>query len=359
MGLRLRFACVAATALAVFLFGVADVCAQVTAAETASQQALALFNAGKIPEATDAYKKILHDYPTSTAVSEAQFRLGYLYYLQGDYDQALDLLKKLLAPPAPADIQELAASLLPQVMSANATKFAPDHPARTRAFEEAIKQFDLFIQKFPKSEELEGAVYGRALALFQIEKYDDAATALRGNLARFPKSGTILDSEYLLALTLATQANRAMQSAPGEPNAGAQAKYDEAARLLADIITKGTDVALANDAQFQIGELMFARAAFAETWKGRPAPSSDGGKDRDAASSQKEKGRDAPSTLLYANAMAAYRAVEPREAMVKVQEALVNAAAQRLRTPEAIRDAALGRRLQRQLDRERGKLAAI
>src|SRR5207302_1862235 len=87
--------------------------------------------------------------------------------------------------------------------------------------------------------------------------------------------------------------------------------------------------------------------------------SSDVGKDRDAASSQKENGRDAPSTLLYANAMAAYHAVEPREAMVKVQEARVSAAAQRLRTPEAIRDAALGRRLQRQLDRERGKLAAI
>jgi TolA-binding protein len=332
MGLRLRSACVAATALAIFLFDSDEARAQVTAAETASQQALALFNAGQIPEATEAYKKILHDYPTSTVVSEAQFRLGYLDYLQGDYDPALDLLKKLLAPPAPADIQELAASLLPQVMSANATKFAPDNPARTRAFEEAIKQFDLFIQKFPKSEELEGAVYGRALALFQTEKYDDAATALRGNLARFPKSGTILDSEYLLALTLATQANRTVQSADGEANAGAQAKYDEAARLLGDIITKGTDVALANDAQFQIGELMFARAATA-------------GK--------------AAQPPLFANAMAAYRAVEPREAMAKVQEARVNAAAQRLRTPEAIRDAALGRRLQRQLDRERAKLAAI
>ena len=61
-------------------------------------------------------------------VSEAKFRLGYSQYLLGDYDKAGETLKQILAPPAPPEIQELGASLLPQVFAGKAGKLKPGDP---------------------------------------------------------------------------------------------------------------------------------------------------------------------------------------------------------------------------------------
>src|SRR5215210_839527 len=256
------------------------------APEQASAQALELFNTGRHKEAVSAYEAIIKNYPTSAAVSEAQFRLGYLHYLLGDFDKSIEVLRKILGPPAPPEIQELAFSLLPQAQAARATKLAPEDPKRKAAFEEAIKGFDTFLQKYPNSEEAETANYGRALASYQIQNYDAAVASLRANLQRFARSESVLDSQYLLALTLATQANVAIR-APNANKAAAFAKFDEAVKSLRDIVQKRTDVALANDAQFQTGEVLFNRAAF-EDQAARPK--------------------------FYNEAIAAYRAVEPKDA---------------------------------------------
>ncbi|MDP9290833.1 MAG: tetratricopeptide repeat protein, partial [Verrucomicrobiota bacterium] len=191
-------------------------------------------------------------------------------------------------------------------------------------FEEAIKQFDVFLQKYPKSEDVESVNYGRALASYQIQKYDDAVAGLRGNLQRFSKSESILDSQYLLALTLATQANAASSSAA--------ALYDEAEKLLRDIVQKGTDVALANDAQFQIGEVIFNRASMSAK---------------------------AARPTFYAKADAAYRAVVSKEQVIKAQEDRLARIVERIRAAGASKDVATVRRLQTLIGREQGKLAAI
>ena len=83
--------------------------------EAAAAQALELFNAGpgQTANAIAAYEKLVKDYPTSTIISDAQFRLGYLYFQNGDLDKSIALLKKLLQPPTSPDVQELAYSLLP------------------------------------------------------------------------------------------------------------------------------------------------------------------------------------------------------------------------------------------------------
>src|SRR5205823_860254 len=147
-----------------------------------------------------------------------------------------------------------------------------DDPKRKAAFEDAIKQFDAFIQKFPQSDYVESAYYGRALASFQIENYDDVAKTLRDSLQRFPQSESIPDSEYLLALTYATQANTMLRAPNVAADVRKQAgtKFDDAIKLLRDIIAKRTNLVLANDSQFQIGEILFNRAAFAEESQ-RPA----------------------------------------------------------------------------------------
>src|SRR5438067_10212041 len=74
------------------------------AADTAAAQALDLFNAGKTKEAADAYSAIIKNFPTASVVFEAQFRLAYIDYLDGNYDKSIAGLKKLLGPPALPEI---------------------------------------------------------------------------------------------------------------------------------------------------------------------------------------------------------------------------------------------------------------
>jgi TolA-binding protein len=310
------------------LAGTAALHAQ-TAAESAAAQALDLMNAGRTREAADAYEKILKDYPTSTVVSEAQFRLGYLSFMLGEYEKAIPQLQKVLGPPAPPEIQELGNALLPQVIAAKASKLPPADPKRKAGFEEAIKQYDSFLSKYPKSDQIETAHYGRALCSYQLANYEEAAKLLRANLTQFPRSESILDSQYLLALTIATQASVGMLA--GKAAEGASA-YGEAEKLLRDIIQKRTDIALANEAQFQLGELMAARGGFAEK------------------SSQPE---------LYAKSIEAYRAVEPKELMIKAQDERLEGLLQRLRAAGAARNVAEFKRLQSLQAREQSKAAQL
>lgn len=289
--------------------------AQAGAPEQASAAALELFNSGQNAAAAAAYEKIVKDYPTSSVAAEATFRLGFLDYLLGDYEKGIVLLKKVMMPPTSPEIQELATNLLPQATSAMAAKMSADDSKRTAAFEEAIKQFNDFIQKYPASDDIEGAVYGRSLAQYQIKKYDEAAAGLRQNLAKFPKSESILDSTYLLALVLATQE-----------------KYDEAVKLMGDIVQKRTDVALANEAQFQLGEILFNQAA--------TAPEGD-------------------KPALYSKAMAAYRGVESKDLMIKAQQARLDAILLRIRDAGLKRDTAGLKKLQRFQEHEITKVGAI
>lgn len=272
--------------------------------------ALALLNEGRLKEAADAYEEVLNKYSNTVVAPESQFRLGYIYYLLGDLDKSIANLKKVASPaPAPApqpspEVQELGSGLLPQVLSAKAMQMKTDDPNRLAAFQDAIKQFDATIQKYPNSDGLENMIYARAVALYQTKEYEKAEAGLRENIAKFPKSESIQDSEYLLAFTLAAEAGG------GElPKEKALAKLEEAAKLLGGIVKSRTDVALANDAQFQIGEVLISRANLSD---------------------QSEK------QALYAKAIEACRAVEPKELMVKAQEARV--ANVKLRKTDALRN---------------------
>ncbi len=299
------------------------------APQQASNEALQLFNSGNYKEAADAYEKVIKDFPTSTVVADAQFRVGYLSFVLGDYDKSLEYLRKILGPPAPPEIQELAQSVIPQSLAAKAAQ-EEDEAKQKAAYQEAIKQFDLFLSKYPQSDQVESATYGRALSQLQIAGYDEAAKGLRSNLQRFPKSETILDTQYLLALVLATQGSLGLQADPG--SAAAAAQCDEAQKLLADIITKKTDIALLNDAQFQIAEVLFNRGAFA----------------------QDEQQRD-----FWTKAIAAYRGVQPKEPMIRAQQERVNGVVKRKIEAGRGGNVAEFKRLERVQEKEVSKLEAV
>jgi outer membrane protein assembly factor BamD (BamD/ComL family) len=174
----------------------------------AFQEGNAAFDRGAFADAIKSYEGLIKAFATFAQLPEARFRLGYAYYNIGEYDQALEQLQMVVnTKGAPEEVVELALVLTPQVSTAKAAKLPPDDPARDSALAQAVKGFDAYLAKYPASEEAETANYGKALALYQLSKYEDAASTLRASIQRFAQSETIQESQYLLALTVGTIAN--------------------------------------------------------------------------------------------------------------------------------------------------------
>ncbi|HEY3898818.1 MAG TPA: tetratricopeptide repeat protein [Chthoniobacter sp.] len=224
-----------------------------------------LFDAGQYSEAAMKYEELVDKYPQVGSVPQANFYAGRAHYLAGEYNEASKAFQRLIEtknlPPDDAGLLQLALSMAPQVLVQKASKMPPEDQTRKTTFEQAVKEFDVFLTKYPNSDEAETATYYKAVALSQLNQYDAAIQALKGNLAKFAQSPTIEDSQYLLALTLANVASISKQKATA-PDPVADQQFDEADRYLRDILAKRQNIALMNDAQFQIGELLMARAGF-------------------------------------------------------------------------------------------------
>jgi TolA-binding protein len=290
-------------------------------------------NQQKYPDAIAAFEELITKFPQSAVVAEAHFRLGYAYYLQGDLEKSVASFQKVpAAKAAPPEIIELAMSLTPQVLSAQAAKLAPDDAGREPKLQEAIQQFDAYLQKFPQGDEVEGALFGRALALFQLKKYPEASQTLRANLQRFPTSETIQDSQFTLALVLGTEAVSAVLK-PGGPDAAALARFDEGEKLLRDIIGKRQNLVTLNEAQFQLGEMLSARASFTEGKEAKEA--------------------------AFKKALEAYRGVLSKEQVMQAQKARVESINQRRLEAGKAANVKLFRQLQRFQEKEQEKLATV
>jgi TolA-binding protein len=306
---------------------------QVTRDAQMFENGLALAGEGKFAEAIQSFQEIITRFPTSPLVPVANFRVGYTYYLAGDYDKAVEAFEKLpTVRPAPdAATLEIAAGMIPQIVVAKASKLEAGEKAREAAFADAVTKFDAFIAKYPNSREVESANYSKAISLYQIARYDEAVAALRGNLQKFAQSPTILDSQYLLGLTLGTIANVAAEKATA-PDPAIVQNYDEAERILRDIIAKGKDIALLNDAQFQIGELLLGRGGHADE-KTKPA--------------------------MFQRALEAFRNVRPKEVIVYAQKLRVEQFRQLSKQAQAVRDFPSRDAYQRIADKEQEKIAII
>jgi TolA-binding protein len=314
------------------LFAASNVTAQDDAPKQALEAANAVYGNGDYPAAVAAYEKILTDYPTSPVVVNAQVQLAYACFLDGQNQKSLDTLAKLRSgPPPPKDIIELADLLEPQALSGLAASLKADDPARKARYEEAVKKFAEFAQKYPQSREIEQVNYGSAIASFQIGDFAAAKNMLEANIKRFPSSASIQESQNLLALTLATEGSKILTSEGGDKPA-AFALYAQAGDLLRDIIKKRTDLTLVNAAQFQLGEILLSEAAYAP---------------------------DERKPVLLAEARNAFRGVLPKDAIVALQQKKVDGLPAQLRAALLTRNDAEIQRANRQAERERRKLAEL
>ena len=305
-------------------------------AQETPQQALEaannLYISGDYPTAVTAYEAVLKDYPTSAIVPNAQIQLAFAYFLTGENQKSLDMIKKFReGPPVGPEINELADLLEPQALSALAASLKTDDPKRKSNYELAVKKFAEFVQKFPRSTEVESANYGSAIASFQLGDYDAAKSMLEKNIKDFADSSSVLESQNLLALIYATEGSKMLAEEGADKNA-AFALYKQSGDLLRDIIKKKTDLALVNTAQFQLGEILLNEAAFAP-----------------------EDRKDA----LLEDARKAFRGVLPKADILALQQAKIDGIPALRRAAILARNDAERNRIDRLAERYRRKLAEL
>ncbi len=307
--------------------------AQSPGAADAHNTAGNIYSSGDFKGAAAAYEKLIKDYPTDAVIPSAQVQLAFSYYFLGQYDQALGMLDKATAIPVlPPDVRQIVDGLRPQILSAKASNLPETDPKRKTTFEEAIKQFTDFITKYPQAADIENALFSRAVCNYQIKKYDDAIKDLELALQKFPNSGTIASSKNLLAGILAIQAGTELSRGDNADKAKAFALYKRASGYLREIITKKEDIAIINEANFQLGQILMIQAGF---------------------SPKNEQG------ALYKEALEAFRAVAPKEQIIKWQQQKLKDFPARRAQALASKNAALIKQLAGDNERELKKMAEL
>ena len=181
-----------------------------------------VYSSADYKNAAAIYQKLLKDYPTDPIVPAAQLQLAFCFYFLGQFDEALNILKKAESGPAmSAELKQTLDGLVPQILSGKAAAIPAADPKRNSTFEEATAKFTEYINKYPQASDLENVIFGRAIAEYQLRKFDDAVKDLELNLQKFPQSSTLAKSKHLLAVTLATQGSALLVT--GDPAAKTKA----------------------------------------------------------------------------------------------------------------------------------------
>ncbi len=331
---RNKFFSRAIPALMFFLIAATNpVIAQSPAAAQANLRAYDLYLAGNYEEAAAAYEQVLKDFPTDLLVPIMTVQLGFSYFFIGEFDKSLALLEKArVDPTTPPDLLPVIVSFIPQVLAAKASALPPDDPGRTKAFEDAIAKFGEYLKEFPTGVQAETVTYGRALANYQIGRFDETVQDLEENLKKHAASPTILESQNLLAISFATLGSKELSDSAGGDRAKGIALYGKAKQLLQEIIDKKTNLTLVNDARFQLAEILFSEAAFAPEEE-RPA--------------------------IYSKAMEAYRQVAPNEEMISLQQEKLAGMPERRRRVLLSRNQAAISAFDREVEREQRRLGEL
>jgi TolA-binding protein len=292
-----------------------------------------VYSSGDYKNAAAIYEKLLKDYPTDPIVPAAQLQLAFSLYFLGQFDEALNVLKKAESGSAmSAEHKQTLDGLVPQILSAKAAAIPATDPKHNSTFEEATAQFTEYINKYPQASDLENVIFGRAIAEYQLRRFDDAVKDLELNLQKFPQSGTLAQSKHLLAVTLATQGSALLVTGDTAAKTKAFGLYKRATDYLREIIRKKEDVALINEANFQLGEILLNQAAHSP---------------------------EAERPNLYAEALAAFRAVAPKEEIIGLQQNKVREFVTRKAAALRANNVSLKRQLDRDNERELKKLAEL
>lgn len=296
------------------------------APELAQQGTDALVN-NQPEEAIDRLELFVKEYQNSPLLYAVYLQLGYAYLMTEQYDKALDSAKKADIPSAAKELQELSAALVPELLAAKAGQ-TENEEQRKQLRQQAIEAYTKFLQRFPQSPDAESALFGKGIVELQTEKYVDAINTLSIFLQTFQQSPYLLDAMFYGALARLAEANTKVTAGLTVTDGDEiDDLLDQAQEMFTQIAANQNDVALANDAQMQLGDVLAVKARAAD------------GEERE---------------VLLDQAIEAYDDVQATQPLVGRQEDRINAFADQL---PAVRDNTRARQqLLKLIAREQQKL---
>ncbi|MEO6788273.1 MAG: tetratricopeptide repeat protein [Chthoniobacteraceae bacterium] len=280
----------------------------------------ALFRAGKFKDAVAAFEKFLEKYKMLSPRSlDAKFRLAIASVQEGLYDDAIRHLRELISNPKidPA-AREMAQLLVAKSLTLKASKAPadtdPQKAAQKKLFAEGVKEYETFIQSFPKSRDMDSAQFLRATLLLQMENYDEAIKGF-ATVARMGTSPYAWEALMWIGKTFFIQANALLQPKAGkeppiEDVKKALGLFDNAEPSLRQAYQKSGDVALMNEAVFFVGQMQLTRSQHVTI--------------------PDEEQMKAKQAELLNSALEAFRAVRSVEEVVEAQTAKIAALEQQI-----------------------------
>lgn len=280
---------------------------------------LAQYSAGDYKACADTFadpKKLPEDFlPT------VQFHLGASRYFLGQHEQAI----APLTAATQAKDEESKANIVPYAQyyigrahmdRGSKLDEAKDKAGAAKAWDSAVAAFSTFLTNHPNHELFTDVATARATAYVLMGKLDEALKDLEAMKAK-PESAAIADDIDFLTGFVLTQSAQKLQADFKEEEAKA---VIERARETYERLAKSPNLVMANQAAFQLANLLFAA-------------------------------RD------YEAAIAAFRAIRSKGDLIASQEARIEAARRAVSDASGNRDRV--RALQQALKREEQKLVGV
>jgi len=229
-----------------------------------------LFEANDFKTAADLLGKFLEKYKMFSPRSlDAKFRLAIANVQLGNYDEALKHLRDLIAhPKVDVAAKEMAQLLIAKSLTLKGFKLPsetePQKAAQRAVFAEGINEYTTFLKTYPKSHDVDGALFLQATLLLESDNYD-AAIAGFNNVRRYTTSPFVSEAVMWVGKTYFIQANAMLEAKGGkEPTDDAVQKamslFEKAEPWLIETYGKSGDVALMNDAVFLTGQMQLTRS---------------------------------------------------------------------------------------------------
>lgn len=286
-------------------------------AQTASQlgqQIAEEFDKGNYAEAAKKAEEFLNRFRMNPDAPSAMYVAGVSYFALNDFAKAKEKLAEAAKLGDPKTIKPLAQFYLARTSLVEAEK-ETDPAKKTALLNTAIEQFNTILKENPDTDLKTEILMSRAVIFVQLKKFDQAQKELE-DLKTVPGTGMTDDIDYLLGWVYAQRADLLLSEFRKE-------EADEMIEKARSIYTKladGDNLAVANEASFQLARLDVA--------------------------AQK-----------YEEAIEKFRNLRSKADIVRSQEDRLNAARDRLRAAGS--NLELVKRIQREVQREQQKLDSV
>ncbi len=138
----------------------------------------------------DTFQRFIKRYPGSSHLAQAQFFIARCFFYQEKFVDALSGLQALLANPKASDFQDAVIYWIAEVH------------LKGKDYVKAALFYQKIINEYPNSQFMAFAYYSQGLCLFELGKFEEAASSFNQLKVQFPKHSLVEVASFKVAESL-------------------------------------------------------------------------------------------------------------------------------------------------------------